>query len=68
MLASAVRPTIGRLFCRLRRRHSRLAPTAALRLLQAVVAGVGDADYINRQLMDILAPKTDYMAVRAREG
>jgi hypothetical protein len=29
---------------------------------QAVVAGVGDADYINRQLMEILAPKTDYMA------
>ena len=30
----------------------------------AVVAGVGDADYINRQLMEILAPKTDYLAVR----
>lgn len=30
---------------------------------QAVVAGVGDADYINRQLMEILAPKTDYLAV-----
>lgn len=29
---------------------------------QAVVAGVGDADYINRQLMEILAPKTDYLA------
>lgn len=36
--------------------------------LQAVVAGVGDADYINRQLMEILAPKTDYMAVRGAQG
>jgi hypothetical protein len=30
---------------------------------QAAVAGVGDPDYINRQLMEILAPKTDYLAV-----
>ncbi|KAI3438321.1 hypothetical protein D9Q98_000755 [Chlorella vulgaris] len=29
---------------------------------QAAVAGVGDPDYINRQLMEILAPKTDYLA------
>ena len=28
------------------------------------MAGVGEADYINRQLMEILAPKKDYMAVR----
>lgn len=30
--------------------------------------GVGEADYINRQLMEILAPKTDYLAVRRRGG
>ena len=29
---------------------------------------MGDADYINRQLMEILAPKTDYMAVRGAQG
>lgn len=34
-------------------------------LLQAVVEGVADTDYINRQLMEILAPKTDYLAVGA---
>lgn len=36
--------------------------------LQAVVAGVGEPDYINRQLMEILAPKTDYLAVRALDA
>lgn len=39
-----------------------------LRNSQAAVVGVGDADYINRQLMEILAPKTDYLAVRPRMG
>ena len=31
------------------------------------MAGVAEADYINKQLMEILAPKTDYLAVRAAE-
>lgn len=56
--------------CRAGRRRNRAAEAGKFVKLpfvllqgQSAVAGVADPDYINRQLMEILAPKTDYLAV-----